>query len=150
MVDIDIREALVVDKDDICAFLAPHHMMTEGVLAPGTRYWMALYQQRCVGVIGAEYGDHSVLMRSVLVAADMRSHGIAARLTQHLFRSVASSGYTCLYCFSTGAGAYWQKHGFYEVPVDEVVRAHPTAPQVIHYREQGWLPTEVTWRKDLP
>jgi hypothetical protein len=54
-----------------------------------------------------------------------------------------------VYLFSTDAGEYWTRQGFYEVPVPELVEALPDAPQVHHYRNIGWLPTEIAWRLEV-
>ena len=63
--------------------------------------------------------------------------------------TAGSGGYGRAYLFSTEAGAFWSRQGFREVPVPELVAALPDAPQVRHYDQQGWLPDEVAWRKDL-
>ena len=150
MIDIDIREAALSDEPMIRAFLEHEGMVTRGILAADTHYWMALDESGvCVGVIGAEYGMRSSLLRSALVLPEARKRHIGRRLTERACEQSRASGRHIVYCFSTGAGAYWQKHGFRKVTVAEVVEAHPHAPQVLHFAELGWLPTEIAWRKDL-
>jgi predicted N-acetyltransferase YhbS len=70
-------------------------------------------------------------------------------LVQHAVDAAVSAGYRRIYLFSTGAGAYWQRLGFREVAVAELVSAMLAAPQVKRYEVLGWLPTEVAWRRDL-
>jgi len=41
------------------------------------------------------------------------------------------------------------RQGFREVSAPELVAALPNAPQVRRYDQQGWLPDEVAWCKDL-
>lgn len=83
---IDLREAVLSDHAAITALLAQAHLVTEGVLAPDTRYWMAVDEmQACVGVIGAEFGPYSVLLRSALVQPEVRKQSIGSRLVRHLF-----------------------------------------------------------------
>jgi N-acetylglutamate synthase-like GNAT family acetyltransferase len=148
--DYTIREATHADTEALRAILTESGLSSHAVLAAGTRYWVA---QRAggglAGVVGLEYGAVAVLLRSAAVRPDARGRGIGSALVQRALESSAAAGIRCAYLFSTDAGAYWSQQGFYEVPVPELVAALPAAPQVDYYREHGWLPTEVAWRKDL-
>ena len=148
--DHTIREATHADTEALCAILAESELSSHAVLAPGTRYWLA---QRAggdiAGVVGLEYGAAAVLLRSAAVRPDARGRGIGTALVQRALASAVADGIRSAYLFSTGAGAYWSQQGFREVPVPELVAALPDAPQVQHYREHGWLASEVAWRKDL-
>lgn len=75
------------------------------------------------------------------------SQGLGTSLVQHAL--TAATGYQHVYLFSTGAGAYWQRLKFQEVPVSELVAVLPEVPQVKQYELLGWLPTEIAWRHDL-
>ena len=147
-----IREATHIDADMIHALLEESDLSTHAVLADGTRYWLA---QRAdgtpIGAIGAEYGTggNAVLLRSAAVQPPSRGQGIGAALLQRALDEATASGCERAYLFSTGAGAYWSRLGFREVPVPELVAALPDAPQVRYYDQHGWLPDEVAWRKDL-
>jgi N-acetylglutamate synthase-like GNAT family acetyltransferase len=138
------------EADRVIGFLQQHDLVTEGVLAPNTRYWFAVNPHGdVVGVIGLELGDGAALLRSAVVAPDYRKHGVGSTLVIQAFSACRASGIYRVYCFSTGAGAYWQRFGFVEVPVSEVVAALPAAPQVVDFERRGWLPKETAWRKDL-
>lgn len=145
-----IREAVANDHDTIFGLLEDADLVTNDILVPGSRYWLAVAENGAViGVIGAEYGTDSALMRSVLVTPEHRGEGIGAALVQTLFVSCRASGHHRIYCFSTDAGAYWLKTGFVEVPVSEIEAALPDAPQVADFDRRGWLPTEIAYRLDL-
>lgn len=145
-----IREAQGQDKPTLLALLETCHMEQHGILAPGTRYWLAAsLADEVVGVVGMEFGAGVALLRSASVHPEWRGRLIGERLMQQAMDAAQAYGATCVYLFSTGAGAYWRRHGFREVPVDELVAAMPDTPQVLRYRELGWLPTEVAWRREL-
>ncbi len=151
MVRFHIREAGAADQDKIVRFLSEAGMVIEGVLAPQTKYWLAesLPKMSMIGVIGVEQGPEAALLRSALVVPEKRAQGVGAALVRQVFAACEQSGYRHLYCFSTTAGTYWQRWGFEEVPVAELVSAVPCAPQVLHFGRLGGLSSEVAWRKNL-
>jgi N-acetylglutamate synthase-like GNAT family acetyltransferase len=87
--------------------------------------------------------------RSAGVLLPWRGMGIADALARAAIDAAARAGCRRIYLFSTGAGEYWRRLGFQEVPVPELVAALPETPQVRHYTALGWLPTEVAWRRDV-
>jgi N-acetylglutamate synthase-like GNAT family acetyltransferase len=148
--EITLREAGAPDTERICALLAEMRLGTDNVLAPGTRYWLAERADGALtGVIGLEFGDSMALLRSAVVLPAWRGRGVGAALTDRALAEAAAAGCRQVYLFSTGAGPYWQRFGFQEVPVPELVAALPDAPQVHRYQALGWLPTEVAWRRSL-
>ena len=150
MAEFDIREALAEDAAAIRGLLEACGLGRDSILAPGTRYWLAEDRLRAVvGVVGVEYGDGAALLRSAGVRPDVRGRGLGGELVRRALAATAADGLEAVYLFSTDAGSYWQRQGFYEVPVPELTAALPRSPQVLHYEELGWLPTEVAWRLDL-
>jgi len=138
-----IHEATVVERERLHVLLTLAGLSAHAVLAPGTRYWLAETADRqTIGAIGMELGSNAVLLR-------YRNKGISTALLQETLREAQAAGCSRAYLFSTGAGAYWTRQGFHEVPVPELVAALPDAPQVRRYRALGWLETEVAWRRDL-
>lgn len=147
---ITIIAATAGNLNTIRALLAHAGLGDNDVLAPGTRYWLALDAEGVpVGTIGAEYGADAVLVRSAAVHTRARSQGVGAALLTRALAEAQRMGYQRAYLFSTDAGAFWLRQGFREVPVPELVAALPATPQVLYYAAQGWLPTEVAWRSDL-
>jgi N-acetylglutamate synthase-like GNAT family acetyltransferase len=148
--DLIVREAQPGESERICALLAQLRLGTDNVLAPGTRYWLAEGSGgQVAGVVGLEYGVEDVLLRSAAVDPPLRGRGVGAALVRAALESASQCGYRRAYLFSTGAGPYWLKLGFREVPVPALVAALPDAPQVRRYEELGWLPTEVAWVLEL-
>lgn len=148
--DIMIREATITDLSTLHALLVQAGLSTDDVLADGTRYWLTEDTlEYPIGVIGLELGQDAVLLRSAAIRPSHRGQGIGTLLVQHALNEATIAGYQYVYLFSTDAGTYWQRLGFREVPVSELVTALPDAPQVPQYQRLGWLATEVAWRHDL-
>ncbi len=140
-----IREASPADLPALIALLDECGLSAHGVLLPGTRYWFAEDGSGAVvGAVGLEPGTGASLLRSAAVLPARRGAGVGALLARTAITAGLAHG-PGVYLFSTGAGPYWRRFGFVEVPVPELVAALPEAPQVRYYDEQGWLPTEVAW-----
>jgi N-acetylglutamate synthase-like GNAT family acetyltransferase len=140
----------MTDADQLLALLAEAGLSSEGLLAPRTRYWIADRPYGdMIGAVGLELGAGAALLRSAAVVPSMRGQGIGTALVRRALDEAAAEGCQRVYLFSTGAGAYWARQGFREVPVPELVAALPDAPQVRYYDRMGWLPDEVAWRRDL-
>jgi N-acetylglutamate synthase-like GNAT family acetyltransferase len=144
-----IRPATEADLVAVCGLLTAENMRTEGVLAPRTRYWVAETAHGIVAALGLELANESGLLRSAVVAKESRGRGIGRDLTQTALQWATVQGCTHVYCFSTEAGGYWLSLGFVECPVAEVVERLPEAPQVLLFRDLGWLPTELAFLKAL-
>jgi len=147
--DFEINELSPKHKPDVLALIETDDLRSEDILAEGTHYWGAFSCDRLIGVIGCEYTGRYGLLRSALVAHAYRGQGIAAQLTQTLLQAAHKTSLKAVYLFSTGAGDYWKRQGFIEVPVHEVVSLMPDAYQVKLFDRLGWLPTEVAYRYDL-
>ena len=149
MTPAQIRLALIDDRARVCALLDQIGLSTADVLASGTRYWLAEDGGTARGAIGLEYGVGAVLLRSAGVLPGARGRGIGRALVDTALAAAKQHGHVRAYLFSTGAGPYWTRLGFREVPVEQLVAALPDTPQVRQYQRMGWLPTEVAWRRDL-
>ena len=145
-----IREAASHEAPGVMSLLTANQQSTQDVLAPGTRYWVAQDAHgQLIGAVGLEPGRGAALLRSAGVVVPWRGMGIADALARAAIDAAARAGCRRIYLFSTGAGEYWRRLGFQEVPVPELVAALPDTPQVRHYTALGWLPTEVAWRRDV-
>lgn len=142
---LHIRRAADADADALRAVLAACGLSDRGLLAAGSRYWLAEQAGAPVGAVGMEYGAGAALLRSAAVLATQRGQRIGEALVRTALADAEAEG-AQVYLFSTGAGPYWQRLGFVEVPVPELLAALPDAPQVHHFAAMGWLPTEVAWR----
>ncbi len=148
--DIVIQEANLADLSKIHTILTQVQLSAYAVLVAGTRYWLAENtHKQLVGTIGLELGQDAVLLRSAAISPSHQNQGIGNHLVRHALYTAEVAGYQHVYLFSTEAGAYWQRFGFCEVPVAELVSALPDTPQVKQYAALGWLPTEVAWHLAL-
>ncbi len=150
MSQITIREATITDAAAIQAVLEQNGLHTAGILTSGSRYWVAEdLATKIIGCIGLEYGPRAVLLRSAAVRPDLHGQGIGSQLFAHVYAMAAVDHIPTVYLFSTDAGDYWVRQGFCEVPVAELCAALLDSFQVHDYREMGWLPTEVAWRREI-
>jgi N-acetylglutamate synthase-like GNAT family acetyltransferase len=127
---IRIRAATPDDVALVTALLTQNSQSAHGVLAPGSRYWLAENANGDpIGAVGLEFGSPA--------------------LTEHALEIAVQLGCAVVYLFSTGAGDFWSGLGFRQVPVPELVAALPNTPQVRHYEALGSLEEEVAWRRDV-
>ena len=150
MTDFEIRPALPEDAEALSSLLEQIDLLSYDVLAPGTRYWLALDKAGALaGCIGMEFGPQAVLLRSVAVRPEARKQGLGRTLVTFALDFARQAGYRRAYLFSVRSGGYWQRMGFRTVPVDELTGALPTAPQVLRFQQIGKLARETGWRLDL-
>jgi N-acetylglutamate synthase-like GNAT family acetyltransferase len=146
-----IRRANAEDFESICDLVVALGLISERSRITntfdGSSYWVAVSDiGSIVGCVGLEHGKQASLLRSAAVFPASQGMGVGRALSVAAIESARDQGDLALYLFSTDAGPYWQKFGFVEVPVDELVRALPTVPQVRSGIERGWLAEEVAWR----
>jgi N-acetylglutamate synthase-like GNAT family acetyltransferase len=149
-----IRRANAADFESICDLVVTLGLISERSRITntfdGSSYWVAESESgSIIGCVGLEHGEQASLLRSAAVLPASQGVGIGRALSATAIQSARDQGYIALYLFSTDAGPYWQKFGFNLVPVDELVRALPTLPQVRSGIERGWLAEEVAWTLTL-
>lgn len=150
MEEMTIRPASMVDFDVITHLLKEADLFSQDVLAVGTRYWVVEDRdEKVVGCLGMELGKEAVLLKSAAVKPAFRKKGLAERLVQEAVSFAVAHGYQRAYLFSVRSGGYWQRLGFREVPVAELVEALQDAYQVRHFQRIGKLPTEHAWKHEL-
>ncbi|MFE3858318.1 GNAT family N-acetyltransferase [Streptomyces griseorubiginosus] len=147
---LPLPPARAQDADDLAAFVTGQGLSPQGILAPGTRYWLTRDSAGPAAALGLERQEHCALLRSVAVRPDLRGHGAARRLVERVLTQAAAQGVRTVYLFSTGAGPVWERLGFRPVPVSEAAGALSGTPQVRQYRGDGTLADEAAWRRDLP
>lgn len=77
-------------------------------------------QDVLVGIAGVElYGEHA-LIRSVCVAENFRSQGMAEILTEHIEQYARRKGACTLYLLTTTAENYFRRKGFISVDRSEI------------------------------
>ena len=115
----------------------------------GCSYWVAARNGELIGCIGLEHGNGASLLRSACVAMEQQGRGIGAGLAETALGAARGRGERAVYLFSSHAGAYWQRLGFVQVPVSELISALPDTPQVRSGECRGWIHSETAWRLDL-
>ncbi len=147
---VGVREATFEDSAALRTFLTAQGLPTEDILVAGTVYWIAeAATKEVIASAGLEFGSEAGLLRSVATAELHRGKGLGKRMVDRAIEGARAHGLRRVYLFSTGAGSYFAGIGFVEAPVEELVAALPTVPQVIRFAALGWLSTEVAWRIDL-
>jgi N-acetylglutamate synthase-like GNAT family acetyltransferase len=148
--DLHIITAQADDYHRILGLLQHVKLLTDDLLLPGTRYWLAETEHgEVAGCAGMELGEDAILFRSLAVYEAYRGEGLALRLIQQALDEAKAAGKHHAYCFSTRAAEYFQRIGFREVPVAQLVDALPDAPQVMRFAKIGKLATEHAWHKVL-
>lgn len=146
---LPLPEAHAGDLPALTAFLTAQGLLVPGALAAGARYWLATDLAGPALSTGLEFQGPAALLRSVAVRPDLRGTGAARRLIERVLAAAADAGVRTVYLFSTGAGPFWERQGFHEVPVDEAAVALSDTPQVRRFREAGTLVDEVAWRRGI-
>ena len=125
-------------------------MMTDGIDWPAACYIVAYVGDEAVGVIGVESKIDAALIRSLYVDESVRGRGIGAALIAAARKAAHTRGARHLYLFSTDAGEFFERHGFKNVAVNDVIAAIPGVPQVEHYRARPEeLAREVAYHLDI-
>jgi GNAT superfamily N-acetyltransferase len=125
-------------------------VITDGIEWPPACYIAAYVGDEQVGVIGIEPMIDAALIRSLYVAESARRRGIGAALLAAARKAAHTRGARSLYLFSTEAGRFFQRQGFVEVPVAQLVSALDGVPQVEFYKARpDQLAREVAWFLDI-
>lgn len=149
-ITLAVREAARDDREGIALLLRRSGLSAQGVLLPGTRYWVVeTPEDGVIGVAGLEMGEDAALLRSVAVHPAHRGRGIGTLLVRRALIGLLAWRCAHVYLFGGGADGYWERHGFRQVPSNDLLAALPNAPQVRLYQEHGWAANERAWRKDF-
>ena len=132
------------------AMLERGGLMTDGIEWPAACYIVAYVGDEAAGVVGVEAKLEAALIRSLYVNELMRGRGIGGALLAAARKAAHTRGARHLYLFSADAGEFFERHGFTEAAVEEVVAAIPGVPQVEHYRARpDELAGEVAYHLDI-
>ena len=117
--DLPVIEKLLIDSELIPVELA----------ANLDRFLVAA-KNEIFGVIGGEYADEAVLIRSVAVRSTIRNSGIASALLQKALVQAKSAGCKVAFLFTQTAAEYFANRGFQIIPHTEVPPALLNSPSV--------------------
>jgi amino-acid N-acetyltransferase len=140
-----LRRAEAGDRDAVLSLLSQLELPTAGVVDLLARFWVAVQNDRVVGVAGMErYGDAG-LLRSVAVAPEWQGGGVGRALVERVLDEGRAEGIREVYLLTTTAEHYFPRIGFVCVARSEV-------PGPLHESEEfkGACPSSaVTMRKPL-
>ena len=109
-----IAAASPVDITNIRDLLAGAGLPFDDLVDSGkTLFLIARDDDRVIGAIGLEVYVKSGLLRSLVVNADQRKHGLGAQLTLNLERLAKIQGVECLYLLTTTAEKFFATHGYH-------------------------------------
>lgn len=100
-----------------------------GVAELGGRLVVAEVDGRIVGCAGLEVYGPDGLLRSVVVADDLRGRGVGAALTQHMTELAAAGGLRRLYLLTETAAPFFGRMGFAAIDRNEVGGEVLAAPE---------------------
>ena len=92
-------------------------------LAANLERFLVAEQDEIVGVIGGEYADEAVLIRSVAVHEKMRQGGIASALLHKALVQAQNAGCKAAYLFTQTAANFFANRGFKIILHSEVPAA---------------------------
>lgn len=88
-----ITPARPADYDRILLLIQHVKLLTDDILAAGTRYWVAQTEAgELAGCAGIEFGTNAVLFRSLAVYEVYRGDGLARRLIDHALNEAQAEG----------------------------------------------------------
>ncbi|GAB4463711.1 MAG: hypothetical protein Kow0031_41600 [Anaerolineae bacterium] len=124
-----ITPATPADSPAIERLLRQADLPADDFAAHLPHFWVARHNGAVVAAIGLEpYGDVG-LLRSLVVAAEWRGQGLAARLCRQMFDTAAGLGIERLYLLTTTAADYFPRLGFRVVERDSAPPALQTTTE---------------------
>lgn len=119
-----LRDAAAADLIAVRELLRDARLPLDGLEEQfGDRYAVAEAAGRVVGVEGIEVYDRWGLLRSAVVAPQLRGSGLGVRLTENRLAWARHQRLEALYLLTTTAAPFFARLGFVEVP-----RASAPAP----------------------
>ncbi len=123
------RFASTVDVAIINRWLAEAHLPHDDLNSHLRHFIVASEGESMLGVIGLEVYDHIGLLRSLVVAPDVRNQGIGRDLVEKLCEHAMAQGVRDLYLLTMDAHDYFSRLGFERLE-------RPLAPQPIRTTRQ--------------
>ncbi|MBU1050870.1 GNAT family N-acetyltransferase [Candidatus Bipolaricaulota bacterium] len=109
----NIRPARPDDYVGICSLLQASHLPTQDLLLTRLEHFaVCVIDESLVGVIGLEVYGSQALVRSLAVAQQARSQGIAACLASYAQTRALSMGVCTLFALTTTAQTWLEKQGY--------------------------------------
>ena len=110
-----IRAAVTTDLPAIEKLLVDSELVPVE-LAANLDHFLVAEQAGIIGVIGSEFADEAVLIRSVAVNTAVRQDGVASALLKQALSQAKNVGCRTAYLFTNTAAEYFSHRGFQVVP----------------------------------
>lgn len=109
---VRIEQARAEDLPDVLALLIEQRLPTDGLAEHVTSMLVAREAARLVGSAALEISGDGALMRSVVVAVDLRGQGLGGKLTEAALELAKEHQVPAVYLLTTTAEQYFPKFGF--------------------------------------
>jgi amino-acid N-acetyltransferase len=115
-----VRAATVDDRSAVERLLVEAELPLAGVADALATFVVAEHGGTLVGVAGLELCGNYGLLRSVAVAAEWRSRGVARTLVERVIADAEARRLSAVYLLTTTAARYFPRFGFVETGRDVV------------------------------
>jgi N-acetylglutamate synthase-like GNAT family acetyltransferase len=109
---MEFRNAEQSDLPAVEKLLKTNDLPIDGVKENFASFVVAEHEHRIVGAIGLELYDSVALLRSAVVAADVRGTGVGHRLVEQILEFAERTGVDEIYLLTTTAEDYFPRFGF--------------------------------------
>ena len=117
---MNIRKASPLHREAIITLLQSQGLPSGDLPQPLQDFYVALEEEKVIGLIGMErYGSFG-LLRSMVVHPDYRNRHIAERLVQLLEEKAKASGTHHMYLLTETAEAYFGRKGYSTISREDV------------------------------
>lgn len=113
---LKLRAATSGDLRGICALLAAESLPTEGVDEAIAHFRVFEDGDGVVAAAGVEPHGACALLRSLVVAPQLRGRGLAGRLVEAVLAEARAHGSSAVYLLTIDADRYFAGRGFEHVP----------------------------------
>ncbi|MFD0793722.1 arsenic resistance N-acetyltransferase ArsN2 [Mucilaginibacter litoreus] len=119
-------------KDDALILLLTENLPAVDFTAITGDFYVALSDNKTIGVIGLEVYSNYGLLRSLAVSTLYRNKGIASQLVKHIEELAANKGLVALYLFTTTAKDYFKRIGYEHIARMDLPEAIKTSDEFTH------------------
>ncbi len=110
-------------RQSIVSLLQAEKLTVEDLPSLLDNFFVAIEDNKVIGVIGLEQYDNCGLLRSMVVNNCYRNKNIASRLVNKLEEKAGSLGIESIYLLTETATAYFEKKGYEKISRTEVPKS---------------------------
>lgn len=147
MVQYKIRPATDRDLKYLKNILSGNKQKNNIIINDASLYFIAVTtKSKIIGLIGAEICNENALLRSASIAGTYKNKGIGKKLVQTLLEALKKRNIRTVYLFSLTSGEYWQKFGFKQCKIQEMIDKFSGSPQVSANVVDHSIWNDISWR----